>query len=146
MRVRPVYIKNKFKNLWVMWVMWAIKNFVCSPSAAVALWPGPSLGAIDRKPKCHAASEPGGQRAGRPCGHAAMWPCGRPVWPAGRWPCAFSTLVGGNVGNVHTTRWLAGAWHVAMWPCGHARALVDNVDNVGTRFQSLAKWGGCEHS
>jgi len=24
--------------------MWAIKNFVCGPSAAVALWPGPSPG------------------------------------------------------------------------------------------------------
>ena len=56
-----------------------------------------------------------------------------------------TTLVGGNVGSVHTTRSLAGHDHVAMWPCGHDHApiqFVDNVDNVVTCFKSLAKpWG-----
>jgi len=45
----PVYIKNKFKNLWVMWAMWAIKNFVCGPSASVALRRRPYPGAISQK-------------------------------------------------------------------------------------------------
>ena len=52
--------------------------------------------------------------------------------------------------------WWGGVWTMStrvarslamtMWPCGHdhARAFVDNVDNVDTTFQSLAKWGGCE--
>ena len=38
----PVYIKNKFKNLWVVWAMWTIKNFVCGPSAAVTFGARPS--------------------------------------------------------------------------------------------------------
>ena len=41
-----VYIKNKFKNLWVVWAMWAIKNFVYGPSASVALGRRPYPGAI----------------------------------------------------------------------------------------------------
>jgi hypothetical protein len=53
MRVRPVYIKNKFKNLWVVWAMWAIKNFVCGPSAAVTFGARPYPGALSQKAKCH---------------------------------------------------------------------------------------------
>ena len=70
--------------------MWArfFKNFVCGPSAAVAIGRRPCPGAIGEE---HAA---GGQRAGRlaAIGHAASepggWrpsasePGGRPVWPS----------------------------------------------------------------
>ena len=75
-----------------MWAMWAniLKNFVRGPSAAVALWPGPSPGALSQKAKCH----------GGLCLQSLQ--------------C--STLVGGNVGNVHKGRLLAGHDHVAMWP------------------------------
>jgi hypothetical protein len=90
------YTKNKFKNLWAVWAMWAIKNFVCGPSAAVALWPGPS---------------PGGPQA-----------TGNRQPARGHQIAVCSTLVGGNVGSVHMTRTLAGAWpggHVAMTMRGH---------------------------
>ena len=52
-----------------MWAMWAniFKNFVRGPSAAVTFGARPYPGAIDRKPKCHAAG-----------GHAAS----APVWPS----------------------------------------------------------------
>ena len=99
--------------------MWAIKNFVRGPSAAVAFWPGPYPGASRRKPIGHAAMPACGQRATWARSHAASMgaqPCGQRA--GGH--MAISTLVGGNVGNVHTTRSLAG--HVAMWPCGHDHA------------------------
>jgi len=38
--------------------MWAIKNFVHGPSAAVALWPGPYPGALNRKQNAMAAMQP----------------------------------------------------------------------------------------
>ncbi len=45
----PVYIKNKIKNLWVVWAMWAIKNFVYGPSASVTFGRRPYPGALSRK-------------------------------------------------------------------------------------------------
>ena len=81
--------------------MWAIKNFVCGPSAAVAIGRRPCPGAIGEE---HAA---GGQRAGRLA--AIGQRAGRPAGVAiGHRPCAISTLVGGDVGSVHMTRRLAG--------------------------------------
>ena len=115
MRVRPVYIKNKFKNLWAVWAMWAIKNFVHGPSAAVALWPGPSPGALSQKANCHGAL----------CLQSLQ--------------C--STLVGGNVGIAYIT-YMVMAWGFYHAP---GRPDVGNVGNVGNVFgevESLAKrWG-----
>ena len=54
MRVRPVYIKNKFKNLWVVWAMWDIKNFVCGPSAAVTFGARPYPRALKQTANGHA--------------------------------------------------------------------------------------------
>jgi hypothetical protein len=50
----PVYIKNKFKNLWVVWAMWAIKNFVHGPSASVTFGRRPYPGAIEQTANSHA--------------------------------------------------------------------------------------------
>ena len=111
----PVYIKNKFKNLWVVWAMWAIKNFVCGPSASVTFSRRPYPGASRQK---QSAIQPRSQE------------------PYRTLQC--STLVGGNVGIVHMTRWLAGQG--AFWPCN---TLVGGMWTMWTpHFQSLAKpWG-----
>ena len=63
--------------------MWAIKNFVCGPSAAVALWPGPS---------------PGGPQA------KSNWPPAR-----GHQLAVCNTLVGGNVGIAYIA-YMVMAW------------------------------------
>ena len=73
--------------------MWAIKNFVCGPSAAVTFSRRPYPGAIEQTAIGH-----------RPCSLQTLQ------------TLQCSTLVGGNVGSVHTTRRLAGHDHVAMWP------------------------------
>ena len=70
-----------------MWAMWAniFKNFVRGPSAAVALWPGPSPGGLAPKANGHAGRVASGQRA-----HVGAQPCGQhgraAMRPAGRWP------------------------------------------------------------
>jgi len=69
--------------------MWAIKNFVYGPSASVTFGRRPYPGAISQK-----------QTA-------------RGYQPYRTLQC--NTLVGGNVGSVHMTRWLAGRG--AFWPC-----------------------------
>ena len=95
-----------------MWAMWAniLKNFVRGPSAAVTFGARPYPGALKQTA----------------IGHAA-----RSLQTLQYLQC--STLVGGNVGSVHMTRWLVGHDHV---PCGHDHAwtFVDNVDNVVTSF------------
>jgi len=92
--------------------MWAIKNFVYGPSASVALRRRPYPGAISRKQTAR--------------GHQ----------PYRNLQC--STLVGGNVGSAHMTRWLAGFG--AFWLCS---TLVEgHVGNVPTCFFSLRKRRG----
>ena len=90
--------------------MWARKNFVCSPSASVALWPGPYPGGLAPKANGHAA-----------CSPKPYNPYSVVLWWGAMW--AVSTRPGGSLA-------------MTMWPCGHdhARAFVDNVDNVPTHF------------
>jgi len=95
--------------------MWAIKNFVCGPSAAVALgrrpFPPPS------KPKAN------GHR------HAA----------ASLQFC--STLVGGNVGIAYIA-YMVMAWGFCHAPGRPDVGNVGNVSNVFGEVESLAKrWG-----
>ena len=69
-------------------------------------------------------------------GHAAYKPYNTynvVLWWGGVW--TMSTQPGGS---------LAGAMRHAC--ARHAWTFVDNVDNVDSGFQSLAKWGGCEDS
>ncbi len=107
-------ITKIFKNLWVVWAMWAIKNFVCGPSAAVAFGARPYPGGIKQTAN--------GNRA-------------RSQQPYKNLQC--STLVGGNVGSAHKTRWLAGRG--VFWPCS---TLVEgHVGNVPTRFFLRLKRG-----
>jgi len=75
-----------------MWAMWAniLKNFVHGPSASVAFGRRPYPGGL--------APKANGQQ------------------PVTLQSLQCSTLVGGNVGSVHMTRWLAGHDHVTMWP------------------------------
>ena len=90
--------------------MWAIKNFVCGPSASVTFGRRPYPGAIEQTATGHAAID-----------HQ----------PYRTLQC--STLVGGNVGSVHMTRWLVGRV-IGHVPRAHAWTFVDNVDNVVTHF------------
>jgi hypothetical protein len=84
-----------------VWAMWAIKNFVHGPSAAVTFGARPYPPPIKQTATGHRPPATGQQ-------------------PYRTLQC--STLVGGHVGSVHMTRWLAGAWpcgHVAMTMRGH---------------------------
>ena len=56
-----------------------------------------------------------------------------------------STLVGGNVGSVHMTRWLAGHDRVAMWPWPGAD-ICGQCGQCGHWFSIARQMGGCEHS
>ena len=98
------------KNLWVVWAMWAIKNFVRGPSAAVTFGARPYPGALKQTAIGHAT-----------CSRQPYNPYSVVLWWGAMW--AVSTRPGGSLAGV-------------MWPCGHnhARAFVDNVDNVVTRF------------
>ena len=102
-----------------MWAMWAniLKNFVRGPSAAVTFGARPYPGALSRKPN-----------ATRHTAINLTEPYNVVLWWGAMW--AVST---------QPARSLA----MTMWPCGHdhARTFVDNVDNVDTTFQSLAKRG-----
>ena len=75
-----------------MWAMWAniLKNFVRGPSAAVTFGARPYPGALEQTAIGHAA-----------CSLQTLQ------------YLQCSTLVGGNVGSVHTTRRLAGWCHRA---------------------------------
>ena len=55
-----------------MWAMWAIKNFVCGPSAAVALGRRPSPGGLVPKADRLGGRVASGQRA-----HVGAQPCGQ---------------------------------------------------------------------
>ena len=106
--------------------MWAIKNFVCGPSAAVTFGARPYPGALSQKAKSH----------GGPMLTILTEPYIVVLWWGAMW--AVSTQPASSLA-------------MTMWPCGHdhARAFVDNVDNVVTCFKSLAKWRGvrkCEDS
>ena len=100
--------------MWAMWAMWAIKNFVRGPSAAVTFGARPYPGASCRKQTAMPAGWPAASGPTWARSHAASMgaqTCGQRA--GGH--MAISTLVGGNVGNVHMTRSLAGQHgHVAM--------------------------------
>ena len=97
-----------------MWAMWAniFKNFVRGPSAAVTFGARPYPGAIDRKPKCHAA---GGHAASAP-----VWPpasaAGRPAQPGGQRPCGqrsrAASAAGGHAASAPV--WPSASGHAAM--------------------------------
>jgi hypothetical protein len=98
--------------------MWAIKNFVCGPSASVTFGARPYPGALKQTANGYAT-------------------CSRQ--PYKNLQC--STLVGGNVSHAYI------AYMVRAWGFSHApgRPDVGNVGNVGNVFgevESLAKrWG-----
>lgn len=98
--------------------MWAIKNFVCGPSASVTFGARPYPGALKQTANGHAATS---------------------RQPYRTLQC--STLVGGNVGIAYIT------YMVWAWGFRHApgRPDVGNVGNVGNVFgviKSLAKRRG----
>ena len=99
--------------------MWAIKNFVCGPSASVALRRRPYPGAISQKQTAR--------------GHQ----------PYRTLQC--STLVGGNVGSVHTTRSLVGRaiGHVAM---NMRRSICGSCGQCTHTFLIARQMAWCEES
>ena len=84
--------------------MWAIKNFVCGPSASVTFGRRPYPGALSRKPKAMAATS-----------HQ----------PYRTLHC--STLVGGNVSHAYIA-YMVRAWGFCHAPCTFERQNVGKSD------------------